>query len=250
MSYNSAKALQKFWGNVTLTDDVEWIVVDNASSDDSAKIARDLGARVIELSDNIGFGAANNLGFQHSGGDLVAFINPDVTPRITDLTELASHLVEHPRDLVAPQLLNPDRTEQPNGRGLPYLAYKILNRTDPQRLQNRYLLIAKENEKRTCDWVMGAVVGATRERFLKLGPWDEKFFVYYEDSDIGLRNAQQGGRSVVIGSVRWIHGWARETKTASLSAWKREIPSLVKFYLRYPKLLLIPPTFAPNQEAK
>ncbi|MBO0980997.1 glycosyltransferase [Microbacterium sp. SD291] len=240
VSYNSANDLLRFWKDFAHHDGVEWIVVDNCSGDDSVEVARRLGARVIPLVENLGFGAANNVGFRASRGEYVAFVNPDVTADAVDLGSLREHLAKHPLDLVSPQLVNGDGTDQPNGRGLPYLAYKIANRLKPEKLVGTYLRIADGPDVVECDWVMGAVVAGARERLAVLGPWDTRFFVYYEDSDLGLRNHRAGGRSVVLGSVRWLHGWARETTTASASAWRREIPSMVKFYLRYPRLLAIP----------
>ncbi len=240
VSYNSAQDLARFWGNFASQDDVEWIVVDNCSTDDSVAVARRLGARVIPLPENLGFGGANNVGFRASRGEYVAFVNPDVTADAADLAPLAAHLAQHPTDLVSPQLVNGDGSDQPNGRGLPYLAYKITNRLKPEKLVGTYLRIAADSDAVECDWVMGAVVAGARERLAVLGPWDTRFFVYYEDSDLGLRNRKAGGRSVVLGSIRWLHGWARETTTASAAAWRREIPSMVKFYLRYPRLLTIP----------
>lgn len=240
VTYNSAKDLTRFWSEFAANTDVEWIVVDNASADNSAELAEKFGARVIRLDTNLGFGGSNNVGFAQATGTYVAFVNPDVAVMVEDLEQLESHLDAHPSHLVSPQLLNPDGSLQPNGRGMPYLAYKVLNRLRPHTLEGTYLLRATAQETLMCDWLMGAVVAGTRAHLSGLGPWDTRFFVYYEDSDLGLRNKRQGGRSVVLGSIRWVHGWARETKTASASAWRREIPSLLKFYSRYPRLLGVP----------
>lgn len=240
VTYNSAADLARFWSSFVPGSDVEWIVVDNASDDGSADLAEEFGARVVRLNTNLGFGGANNVGFEEAAGEFVAFVNPDVAAKIQDLVQLESHLREHPTHLVSPQLTHPDGELQPNGRGMPYLAYKVINRLWPRLLEGSYILAASQDETLSCDWLMGAVVAGAKPHLATLGPWDTRFFVYYEDSDLGLRNKEQGGRSVVLGAIRWVHGWARETKTASASAWRREIPSLVKFYSRYPRLLGIP----------
>lgn len=241
VTYNSDRDLSRFWSSLSIPDsEIEWIVVDNASSDRSADIAENLGARVIRLDKNLGFGAANNVGFSSASGDYVAFVNPDVEIDLDGLRNLEDHLDSNQSDLVSPQLTNPDGTLQPNGRGMPYLVYKILNRLRPQSLVGRYLLTAEGDEVVACEWLMGAVVAGRRSHLAALGPWDPHFFVYYEDSDLGLRNRRHGGRSVVLGASRWVHGWARETETASVAAWRREIPSLMKFYSRYPRLLGMP----------
>lgn len=240
VTFNSASTLREFWPQVGSNKTFEWVVVDNASQDDSAEVAAALGARVIRLPQNLGFGAANNIGFRSSTSEFVAFVNPDITPNPADLSLLGTYLNAHPNDLVSPQLVNDDGTLQPNGRGLPYLLNKVRNRTSPSTLIGSYLRFAEPGENLPVEWLMGAVVAGSRERFQALGPWDERFFVYYEDADLGLRNSRLSGKSIVLGDARWSHGWARETSSASWSAWKRELPSLMKFYSRYPRLLGLP----------
>src|SRR5690606_37783710 len=126
----------------------------------------------------------------------------------------------------------PDGTPQPNGRGYPFLADKVLNRLRPDNADN-YLKYAGPDEHLEVVWAIGAVVAARREVFERLGPWDETFFVYYEDSDLGLRAARRSVPTVICGNIKWVHGWARETTTLSFGAWKREVSSLIKFYSRY-----------------
>ncbi|MFQ4150605.1 glycosyltransferase family 2 protein [Arthrobacter sp. LAPM80] len=240
VTYNSASTLRSFWPVMNGNEDFEWIVVDNASTDNSADQAEALGATVIRLPKNLGFGAANNVGYQSSKSKYIAFINPDVSPQPEDLKILETHLNAHPFDLVSPQLINPDGSLQPNGRGLPYLLNKIQNRIRPSRLVDSYLKYSEPGESIKVSWLMGAVVAGVRDHLDDLGPWDEHFFVYYEDADLGLRNSKLSGDSVVIGNAQWYHGWARETKRISWNAWKLEIPSLIKFYSRYPHLLGAP----------
>ena len=237
--YNSASMIASHWEGVVLPDDVEWIVVDNCSDDDSATIAEGLGATVLRLPANIGFGGANNVGFKRSRGEFVWFVNPDVAMKVEDLDRLAS-VAEKETALVAPQLCNPDGSLQPNGRGLPFLAYKVLNRISPERVKARYHVYAAEDEIKACSWLTGAFVGGQRYVLEALGPWDDRFFVYYEDSDLGLRATRAGYRNLVVGSLRWKHSWARETAKLRLQPWLLEVASMRKFYLRYPRLLLIP----------
>jgi hypothetical protein len=55
---------------------IEIVVVDNGSEDDSAAVARELGARVVSAP-KMGVGALRNLGVQQAGGDLLAFVDAD-----------------------------------------------------------------------------------------------------------------------------------------------------------------------------
>lgn len=237
VTYNSVTKLREFWEGVSLPPDVEWIVVDNNSTDGSAQYAASIGASVTRLDENVGFGGANNIGFSLATGDLVAFVNPDVRPIMEDLPTLARYLHENPNDLASPQLTNNDGSLQPNGRGAPYLAKKVLHRLAPQRLDGDYRLFASEGEVVKVNWLTGACIAGTREHLVELGPWDEHFFVYYEDTDLGIRNGRLGGQSAVLGGIRWNHGWARETRSLRLRPWLLETTSLLKFYSRYPRYL-------------
>jgi GT2 family glycosyltransferase len=241
VTFNSAVALERFWSGVQIPDFVDWVVVDNNSSDESVYLAKSFGARVIALGSNKGFGGGNNVGFGQSQSEYVAFVNPDVRVDFEDLLVLENKLQNDPKALFAPQLVNEDGSLQPNGRGEPYLVYKVMHRLCPHKVEKLYRCFAEPGQMVDVRWLTGAVVVGTREHLRSLGPWDDRFFVYYEDSDLGLRNLASGGRNFVIGDSTWQHGWARETSGKfSFNAWRLEIASLVKFYLRYPRFLAVP----------
>ncbi|MGY1553110.1 glycosyltransferase [Microbacterium sp. A588] len=235
VTYNSAATLRRFWAN-GVPSGVEWIVVDNASSDDSAATASELGAQVIRLEENLGFSAANNRGLTIAQGHYVAFVNPDVTPDWTSLPRL-QETIDETGGLVAPQLLNADGSLQPNGRGAPLLPHKIVNRLSRGPRSNGYQVLAADGERRTVFWLIGAVVVGSAAAIRSLDGWNERFFLYYEDKDLSIRAWQRGLSVTLDGGVRWTHGWARETSTFRLTPWVREFQSMAKFYTLYPELL-------------
>ena len=61
--------------------------------------------------------------------------------------------------------------------------------------------------------------------------------MYYEDSDICLREWLLGGQVTLVEGVHWTHGWARETVRLKLRPWLLELRSAFTFYSRYPRLL-------------
>lgn len=237
VTYNSATALERFWKN--WPDDIcEWIVVDNASADGSAEVARSLGARVIRLDENIGFSAANNRGVVEAAGDVLGFLNPDVAPTREGVAQLAAQVTET-NALVAPQLTYDDGSLQENGRGAPYPVRKLAHMFAPGSKTNQRYVRHVESGLQRVVWVMGAAMFMTRKTFDALGGWDDGYFIYYEDSDICLRALRDGVPTYVDGNVRWVHGWARETaKGGSLSIWRHELRSGLRFYRHHMSCLI------------
>lgn len=234
VTYNSAETLRRCWGSSPPPPHVEWIVVDNASTDGSAQAARELGATVVDAGGNLGFSVANNLGLQRARGAFVGFVNPDVVVAFDELPRLEAVARAHGA-LVAPQLLNEDGSEQPNGRGFPFLVAKVRHRL--RGGDATYLLRSDDGEPRPVCWVMGAALLGQRSVFESIGGWDDRFFIYYEDKDIGLRAWAAGIPVLLVPAARWVHGWARETTALRWAPWRHEIASMTKFYTRYPEFL-------------
>lgn len=235
VTYNSAQTLTEFWRDRPFGS-YPWIVVDNASRDGSARVAQDLGARVLDLPFNRGFSAANNIGAGAVDADVLIFCNPDVTVTKDGIAALADGARRY-GGIVAPQLVNADGTLQENGRGTPFLTRKLRHLL---RLPDgRYQRFARRGELVDVVWVMGAALAITRESFELLGGWDDGFFVYYEDADLGLRAWQRGMSVRVDGDVRWQHGWGRETgRGFSARAWKLEFAAAWRFYRKHPYCLV------------
>lgn len=241
VTYNSEANIRKFWGNVALPRGCEWIVVDNASNDGTVEAVLALGGQVLELEANRGFAFANNVGFRASHGEHVAFVNPDVRVEQSGLDVLES-VLSRTDALIAPQLLNEDGSPQPNGRGWPYLLTQVANRIRPSGVDGIYRIFAspEETEKEVV-WLTGAVIAGRRETLAALGPWDESYFLYYEDVDLCLRARNDNIPCIVAGDVTWVHGWARESADFRFTPWRRQLTSAARFYLRHPRLIRADP---------
>lgn len=241
VTYNSARELEEHWKDAAALG-VPWIVVDNASDDGSADIAAGLGAeQVVRLPRNVGFSAANNVGVALTGADCLIFVNPDVRVDGDSARELAGFAVSR-QALVAPQLLNSDLTVQENGRAAPFLYRKLSHFIGKGRQE--YEVVTQPDELARISWAIGAAIAIPRAIFTEIGGWDSSFFIYYEDSDICLRARAKGHPVLLLGSVRWVHAWARATRRSfSLASWKFEFRSAARFYGRYPGLLLHPRLF-------
>lgn len=100
----------------------EVVVVDNASADGTADLARrhPAGARLVENGANLGLAAANNIGMAQARGELLVVCNPDVVPRAGALDALVAAAERHPRaGLVLARLEHPDGALQTGVGDLP-----------------------------------------------------------------------------------------------------------------------------------
>jgi N-acetylglucosaminyl-diphospho-decaprenol L-rhamnosyltransferase len=168
------------------------------------------------------------------------FVNPDVEVRHETLDHM-SILADKYGALVAPELTDADGRRQANGRGFPFLVDKFANRglVFPGARPSLYTPETGEGPIYVA-WTIGAAIGGRRRTFEALGGWDERYFLYYEDHDLGLR-AWQAGHSVIVDPLaRWIHGWQRETTRLAVGPWRREIASACRFFATYPVFVLPP----------
>ncbi|MGH2961491.1 MAG: glycosyltransferase, partial [Solirubrobacterales bacterium] len=183
--------------NSHLDDDRELIVVDNGSSDDPVRAAREWKgeARFIGMERNAGFGVASNAGVEGAGHPAVVMLNPDTELLDAGLDELVRISVER-RALAGPRLLNADLSVQPSASGppegvWPWLGAVVPGAVQPAALKARTEPWRLERPTRVA-WLTGACVAGPREVLRSLGPFDPAIHMYAEDMDLGLRAARSG----------------------------------------------------------
>jgi GT2 family glycosyltransferase len=187
--HDSAADLRRLLASLGAPD-LQMVVVDAGSSDDGPQLARDWGAEVIEAGD-VGFGAANNLGLERVDTSVTLLLNPDIV--VTDPTVL-DRLVRHARRadaLHAPRLLNPDGSVQRSAHPEPGRPAGLLPALVHPRALPRPLRLAADpwraEGEREVGWAIAAALAARTETLRRLGPFDARQFLFYEDLDLGLR---------------------------------------------------------------
>jgi GT2 family glycosyltransferase len=194
--------------------DLDVIVIDSASTDDTAQmIRREFPAvRLIEPGANIGFSKGNNLGIEASTGRYLLILNPDTRVRGQALGELVSYLDTHPEvGVIGPQLLNPDGTIQSSSRRFPTLWTGIFESTWLQPIAPRcvlrryYMLDFQDDETVQADWVSGAAFVVRREAIEQVGGFDESFFMYSEEIDWQKRIKEAGWQVVYYPQAQVLH---------------------------------------------
>jgi GT2 family glycosyltransferase len=209
VTYNSADVLPRCLESlrdrgsdgVELTDVV---VVDNASDDDSTEIAKafdGLPISVVQLIENVGYAAGLNAGVTalHSRPpESVMVLNPDCRLRPGTLATLAAALRVPGRGAVSPRLLNPDGTLQPSLRRRPTIAgvfvEAVLGGRAADRLGVGELIFAPGPHERPgpVPWATGAALLMSWPLLDSVGPWDESFLLYSEETEFLLRAADHG----------------------------------------------------------
>jgi GT2 family glycosyltransferase len=171
----------------------EVIVVDNGSIDGSADMAeRDFGAHVIRNTENRGFCAANNQGIAAANGDFIALLNNDAEAEPGWLAEMLRACSSRPEIGMA--------------------ACKVLVWSDPRRIDKAGHLIFPDGQNRgrgsgAVDrgqfdreeevlWPDGCAAMYRRSMLDRIGGFDEDFFAYGDDAELGLRARLAGWKCV------------------------------------------------------
>lgn len=169
----------------------EVFVVDNASADESAAAVREAfpQARVIANERNAGFGAANNQAMREARGKYFLLLNSDAFVEQGAVATLVEYLERKPKvGVVGPRLVNADGSLQVSCFPFPSPARAWLeNLWVPKMLPpasplGDYRKWAHDSERRV-DWVVGACMLVRREMYEEVGGFDERFFMYAEESD-------------------------------------------------------------------
>jgi GT2 family glycosyltransferase len=219
----------------------EIIVVDNHSSDDTAK--RILGEfpdiRLIVNPENFGFAAANNIGIQEAKGEYLLILNPDtlVLPHSIDL--LIRFMDSHSDvGICGPQILNSDRTIQSSARMYPtfqaiFYRFTIFKYLGLFR-RHFYLWTMRDfdhNSMRNVEQLTGAALMTRFSLVKKLGGFDTHYFIYYEEVDLCKRVSMAGYRVVFYPEPQIIHLGGCSAKQIPAKVKLIMLTSLI-FYLR------------------
>src|SRR5262245_48557194 len=179
------------------------IVIDNASRDGSVHILRTKYPEVelIENRTNVGFGRANNQALPSIRGRYVLLLNTDAFMASDTLQKTVSFMDAHPRcGVLGVKLVGRDGTLQPSCRYFPTPWNVFLARTGLKRFFPGARLVDEmswDHESiRECDWVPGCYYLVRREVIERIGLFDPRYFLYYEEVD-HCRAVRQAGWTVV-----------------------------------------------------
>lgn len=197
VNYNSGDRLRRCLDCLAAQSftDFETIVIDNGSQDASIDAARASAppARVIDAGKNLGFAAANNRAAKEARGEWLAFLNPDAYAALDWLEQLMSATRRYAwADAFGSTQLDAADPDRIDGAGDVYHVFGLSYRGGFGRPAEE---LPPDGE---CFAPCAAAALYRKSRFDALGGFDERFFCYGEDADLGFRLRLAGGRAVQV----------------------------------------------------
>lgn len=256
VSYNTrrytVKALKSALGSRGFKKgEIEVIMVDNNSPDDSVKyVKKNLPeVKVIANTKNRGFGGGNNQGAKIASGKYLLLLNPDAFLAPESLRVMID-ILENRGDIVSvgPQLRYEDGSMQQSGGYLP----TPLRVTAWMWWLDKLPLIKKlfptpyhvydldwHKKDKTPEWLMGACIAFRKDEFLTAGGFDEEIFMYAEEVELYRRLKESLGKKVYLTTkTKVVHIGSVSTKKANAFRLTYELQGIQYIYKKhYPHLL-------------
>jgi N-acetylglucosaminyl-diphospho-decaprenol L-rhamnosyltransferase len=248
VSYKTSSLVTDLLGSLSLERaaarkrgvEIRAVVVDNASGD--ADVLRRLvlesgwqaWVEIVQAPRNGGFAFGNNLGFQHGFAsarrpDFFFLLNPDTQVRPGAVNTLVDFLNQHQRaGVVASGLEEQDGTLWPFAFRYP----SLLGELDQglrlgivtKLLQHRIVLRPMGPEPAQVDWFPGASMVIRREVIEQVGGMDERYFLYYEETDFCRKVQHAGWELWYVPQSRVMHIAGESTGVTGRKRERRRLP--------------------------
>ena len=203
----------------------------------------------ITFKKNVGYAKMVNAGIKAINGEYVLILNADIIVLEGAISEMVKFLDNNKKaGIVAPQLLDFTNNIQISCFANPTWKAIVARRTLWGKTKRGRDILGKfiisnwdRNSTREVDWVQGSAIMFRREAIDKVGLWDERFFMYFEDTDWCRRFWQNGFKVVYLPSAKMVHYYHRSSKKlgildALLNKYTRtHIISAIKYFIKYKK---------------
>ncbi len=190
------------------------IAIDNNSEDGfEEEIKKFKNVIFIQTMDNLGYSGGNNIGIKKAlldGADYVFVLNPDTVILKDTISKLISGIEENSADIVGPKIYFKDSQK----------IWYAGGRFDLNNVLGAHIGVDEEdrgqfNQTIETDYVTGAAMMISAQVFNKIGFFDERFFLYYEDSDFCFRARQAGFKIMYTPQAVVYHANAKSTGLGS-----------------------------------
>ncbi len=226
VTYSPGETLERFLdtlGRATKRE-VRVVLADNGSTDGAPeRAATREGVELLPTGGNLGYGRAANKGVAALGDEFgwVVIANPDVEWAEGSLDALLTAAERWPRGgAFGPLIREPDGSVYPSARLLPSLGrgagHAVFSRVWPSNPWSRsYRQSEAAIDERTAGWLSGSCFLVRRAAFDSVGGFDPRYFMYFEDVDLGERLGKAGWLNVYVPSAEVVHLGGHATAQAS-----------------------------------
>jgi N-acetylglucosaminyl-diphospho-decaprenol L-rhamnosyltransferase len=226
VTYSPGETLERFLDTVGKATDrpVRVIMADNGSTDGAPEAAT--GRENVELlrtGGNLGYGAGANRGVAALGPEYgwIIVANPDIEWGDGSIDTLLAAASRWPRGgAFGPLIKNVDGSTYPSARLLPSLGkgigHAVVGRVWPGNPWTRaYKQSDTEVAERVAGWLSGSCLLLRRAAFDSVDGFDPRYFMYFEDVDLGDRLGRAGWLNVYVPSAEVLHIQGVSTAKAS-----------------------------------
>ena len=224
VTYSPGETLETFLDSLVKASSrpLRVVLADNGSTDGAPeRAARREGVSLLRIGENIGYGSAANRGIVQLGPEVgwVVVANPDIEWHPGSLDELLAAGQRWPRaGALGPLIRQPDATVYPSARLLPSLGRGIghavlgpvwpdnpWTRTYQQSGKPTATKSAGRPGERTAEWLSGSCLLLRRAAFESVNGFDSRYFMYFEDVDLGDRLGRAGWLNVYVPAAEVTH---------------------------------------------
>jgi len=221
VTYNSVNEIRTILNALfssTIDNQLDVYVVDNASSDGTSLVIEKEFPKVklIKMRENVGFGAGHNRVISKVESKYHLIVNPDIDFDMKLLNGLSEYMDQNSDvAVVSPKILNHDGTEQYLPKLNPKLKFFIGGKLEPYgeifaRWRSEY---TRRDELFTqpidIEFCTGCFMFARTSALKKVGGFDERYFLHFEDADL-TRMLKKDGRVIFNPCYSVYHGWQRD----------------------------------------
>lgn len=252
VSYRSSDELENFLESVVRSHVVpgDVVVVDNSPERSELPSIKGLPkVLMIHRADNPGYGGAANVGVASLSEtcEWVVVCNPDIVVGPDTLETLMNEAEKRRRaGSLGPAITNEDGSLYPSARALPTLGvgigHALLGIVWPSNPWTRaYRGDYRSNSTRVAGWLSGSFLLVNRQAFDAIGGFDEGYFMFFEDVDLGARLGQAGYENIYVSTAQATHLGGRSTKKNHQAMISAHHHSAMRFISkRYPGVLWWP----------
>ena len=241
VTFNSLPSLEKSLLSLTKSQNqnFELIIVDNNSTDNSLDTSLSIfpNAVIIKNDSNVGFAKACNQGAKIAKADIIIFFNPDLEIDANSFDAVIDFINTTPdAGLVSGRMRFPDDSFQATCRNFPDMTNIFLSRGSAL---SKILPVTKTYtlpdyaQPTKVDAVAGTFMAVRKNLFDKVGMFDQRFFMYMEDTDLSYRINQLGYKNYFLPQAGGVHLWGKGSSGGKIIRNYYHHISVWKYFLKH-----------------